>query len=545
MAGLPLAGRPLVAGRVGFTLDAVHWVGVCALFAIGLTALVGWTSGHEELTRLSPAFAPVPLGAAIGLTALAIAQMMAAQDLQRAARITSLVPAALGLIPLVFTLVGLTPLMERPLSEALDLGRLDVVSATSLPLAMGLVSGAAAVWVLTSADSRSLAIGLTVPMLIVSLPAIVGHLSSAAAGSSVLPGAGFAAPAALALIASALSIGALSLAPDRHESPRWIWMPVAVGLLLVAPIVLVAQRAASDDGAGNALIETVLVMGILVASALALAFSGGASVEIVEPVAEPSPSSSVESRDNLFRALTLVAPVGIYVTDAHGQCLFVNEHWCELSGLTADEAANGDWRRALHPDDGERVLQRWKARMSTGETFDEDYRLVAPGGRTVWVEDRATPLTHEDGRLAGYVGVVMDVGARREAEAALLRREDAWRLIIDAQQAGIFDWTLGTGDTSWSPRVYELLGYLDGSFEPSPTSFSELAHPDDRIRWERALTLHLTTDAPLRVVLRLRRRTGEYRSYLVCARATRDADRRPVTLGGSLLELPTEMSVGV
>lgn len=533
-----------MAGRVGFALDALHWGGVCVLFAIGLASLVGWTSGHDELVRLSSAFAPVPFTTALALMALAIAQMLSAQDRPHAARIVAVIPAALGVVALFSAVLNLPPTFDRVLAGAFGVDHLDLVQTMAPSFAIGLVSAALGVYMLTSPSSRSFAIGLTIPIVVVSLPALVGYATNGADAGSLIARTGFAVQTAIALLAAALALGALSLAPGERESPRWIWMPVAVAVLLVSPIALIGERVASDDGAGNALLETVLTMGILIASALGLALSRGSVAERVDTSPRHAPLRAADPSDDLFRALALVAPVGIYVTDAHGRCLFVNELWCRLSGLTSDEATTGGWRRTVHVDDRERVLRRWESQAGDVDLFDEDYRFLTPDGRVAWVEDRATPLTHDDGRLAGYVGVVMDVGPRREAELASARREEAWRLVMDAQQGGVFEWEVESGDTRWSPRVYELLGLARDEYQPSPASFSALAYPEDRARLERALTVHLTTGAPLRLVVRLRRQSGEYRQYLLSARAARDADRRPIKLAGSIVELPSEVAVG-
>ncbi|MBA2320951.1 MAG: PAS domain S-box protein, partial [Deltaproteobacteria bacterium] len=67
-----------------------------------------------------------------------------------------------------------------------------------------------------------------------------------------------------------------------------------------------------------------------------------------------------------FRTLAALAPVGIFETDADGRCLYVNERWCELTGLSREGAAGTGWTRALHPDDGARVYNAWSAFAASG-----------------------------------------------------------------------------------------------------------------------------------------------------------------------------------
>ena len=53
----------------------------------------------------------------------------------------------------------------------------------------------------------------------------------------------------------------------------------------------------------------------------------------------------------LFRALTERAPVGIFLTDESGGCAYVYPRWEEIAGCTAAETTGGRWSEALHPDD--------------------------------------------------------------------------------------------------------------------------------------------------------------------------------------------------
>lgn len=76
----------------------------------------------------------------------------------------------------------------------------------------------------------------------------------------------------------------------------------------------------------------------------------------VEEALRRSRQELVESEQR-YRTLTAEAPVGIFQTDAGGNCLFVNQRWCELAGLTPEEAAGHGWTRALYPEDRERVFR--------------------------------------------------------------------------------------------------------------------------------------------------------------------------------------------
>ena len=39
-----------------------------------------------------------------------------------------------------------------------------------------------------------------------------------------------------------------------------------------------------------------------------------------------------------FRSLCAAAPIGLFQTDADGRCVYTNERWHAISGLTAEES---------------------------------------------------------------------------------------------------------------------------------------------------------------------------------------------------------------
>src|SRR5918993_329759 len=99
--------------------------------------------------------------------------------------------------------------------------------------------------------------------------------------------------------------------------------------------------------------------------------------------------------------------VGIYQSDAQGQCVYVNTALCELFGLTAKEAMGLGWMDRVHPDDRQRVLAARKNAVSTIPMFYLDYRIVV-GGKTLWIAAFSTALM-EGGTFKGRIGTITDI----------------------------------------------------------------------------------------------------------------------------------------
>ena len=136
-------------------------------------------------------------------------------------------------------------------------------------------------------------------------------------------------------------------------------------------------------------------------------------------------------------ALLELAPVGLFETDADGNCRFVNRRWCELAGMTPEQAWGTGWVQALHPEDRDRVSREWYEAATAGREFVSEYRFRTPAGRVTWLQGRAAAVRDEAGDLVGFVGTLADISDRKAAEADRDRRAAELQAIYDAAPVGI------------------------------------------------------------------------------------------------------------
>jgi PAS domain S-box-containing protein len=127
-----------------------------------------------------------------------------------------------------------------------------------------------------------------------------------------------------------------------------------------------------------------------------------------------------------YRALVTTAPVGIYQTDAVGNCLFINQQCLQLLGVPLAEALGQDLAKFLHPADREWVSAQWYSDVRAKREFTSEHRFVTPQGRVNWVFAKGIGIYDETGTVTGYVGTLTDITDRKAAaqkiqeQAALL-----------------------------------------------------------------------------------------------------------------------------
>ncbi len=161
----------------------------------------------------------------------------------------------------------------------------------------------------------------------------------------------------------------------------------------------------------------------------------------------------------LFDMLARASPVGIFRTDGKGRCLYVNERWCAIAGLTPDQARGDGWAAALHPDDRAQVFAEWRDAVAAGRPFRSEYRFRRADGAVTWVQGEAIADRAADGRLCGHVGTITDITERKHAEDALRASEARYRSLY-AQTPAMMHSIDRTGRLlTVSDRWLEVLGY--------------------------------------------------------------------------------------
>src|SRR6185436_8756982 len=129
-----------------------------------------------------------------------------------------------------------------------------------------------------------------------------------------------------------------------------------------------------------------------------------------------SRTAELQASEQRFRTLASNAPVGIFMTDAQGDCEYVNEAWCASAGLSQEEAKGKGWLNALYPDDRERVSKEWAAAARSGRPFASEYRFGKPEGTVTWISGNAVSMTDRAGLPTGFLGSVADITERKRVE---------------------------------------------------------------------------------------------------------------------------------
>jgi PAS domain S-box-containing protein len=229
--------------------------------------------------------------------------------------------------------------------------------------------------------------------------------------------------------------------------------------------------------------------------------------------------------DDELSRLVDALPGLIWTARQDAQVDFVNQRWCEYTGISPAEARGEGWGAAMHADDLSLMRERWPQIVDGTAPAELELRMRRFDGEYRWFLVRVRPLLDSSGRVTGWCGVNTDihdrVEDRRQAEAVMRASERDLKVIINTIPA-----------LAWSAQPDGLADFFNQHFldyvgftqeQAKGTGWAAAVHPDDLpgllTTWGAILASEKLGEAEAR----LRRFDGQYRWFLFRANPLRDA----------------------
>src|SRR5471030_2209843 len=228
-------------------------------------------------------------------------------------------------------------------------------------------------------------------------------------------------------------------------------------------------------------------------------------------------------KSELIRVVdTLPGSVWTALPDGHVD--FLNQRWCQYTGLSVEEGCGQGWQAAVHPENLPEVLASWQMILQGGESGELEARLRRADGEYRWILVRASPLADVTGKIVKWCGVNTDIEDRKRAEEALRVSEGRFRRIIDGLPTIVSLRTLA-GHLEFANR--QFLEYFGGTLEELK-GWGDTFHVEDRDRVLAAWKESVDTGNPWDLEARHRRFDGVYRWFHMRGFPLRDANGQVV-----------------
>jgi PAS domain S-box-containing protein len=164
-------------------------------------------------------------------------------------------------------------------------------------------------------------------------------------------------------------------------------------------------------------------------------------------------------QEEWFSALCDRSPVGIFLSDTEGRCIYANARFRSVCGFPSEECSGEVWERFVHPEDRAKAFAGWSAVAREGREYSGELRFQPSPGITRWVHIRTSPMFSQEGVVVGHSGTAEDITARRETEDTLRESEIRYRTLIEQASDGIHTYDFEGNFIDANTKLCEMLGY--------------------------------------------------------------------------------------
>jgi PAS domain S-box-containing protein len=143
-------------------------------------------------------------------------------------------------------------------------------------------------------------------------------------------------------------------------------------------------------------------------------------------------ANALRTSEEHFRSIFNHMVAGVAQTDRDGRFIWVNQRFCNLVGRSADQLYRMTMRDITYASDAALLHKRFRtlAEDRDSGSLIAELRYVRPDGEPVWVSSGFSAMG--SGEQRSYVSIALDISARMQAEATLLKQADKLRLLWEA-----------------------------------------------------------------------------------------------------------------
>jgi PAS domain S-box-containing protein len=152
------------------------------------------------------------------------------------------------------------------------------------------------------------------------------------------------------------------------------------------------------------------------------------SIEFIGAVMDITAAKQAEERirQNERDLRTTIDTIPAYVFSAlpDGSFDFISQSLLDLTGFSPEAIFGWDWTIAVHPEDRDRAVEKWRESLATGEPRENEHRIRQANGEYRWFLARNSALRDDKGNIVRWYGVVIVIENQKRTEARLLQALD-------------------------------------------------------------------------------------------------------------------------
>lgn len=126
-------------------------------------------------------------------------------------------------------------------------------------------------------------------------------------------------------------------------------------------------------------------------------------------------SRSLKASEEKFRQLSALSPVGIFQIDLQENLTYINDRWCEITGINQVDADLTTWLNSARSSDRRALYKAWRGLTSRQESFVIEAGFIK-GEMITYSIIEAGVLHDADGQVCGFMGAISDITDLKNAQ---------------------------------------------------------------------------------------------------------------------------------
>ncbi|MFB2838244.1 PAS domain S-box protein, partial [Floridanema evergladense] len=192
----------------------------------------------------------------------------------------------------------------------------------------------------------------------------------------------------------------------------------------------------------------------------------GVGVSVMDITELATAQQELRESEERFRTLADNISQFAWMTDETGWIFWYNQRWFDYTGTTLEEMQGWGWQKVHHPNHVERVVQKFRHSMETGEAWEDTFPLRGKDGTYRWFLSRAIPVRDREGKVSRWFGTNTDITDLRQTEQALRQTSERLNVALKSTPITLFNQDLNLRYTwIYNPThnyaVEEVIGKRD------------------------------------------------------------------------------------
>lgn len=201
-----------------------------------------------------------------------------------------------------------------------------------------------------------------------------------------------------------------------------------------------------------------------------------------EAALQQQTKEALQQDESLAHIITSVSPVTLWMTDSHGQTIYINQTWVDWVGGSLKSHLGKKWlSEAVLAEDSGQTMKAFDQAFHNRRLFANEFRIRRKNGEVRWCFSNGSPYYREDGGFGGYAGSISDTTERKAAEQKLASQNTLINTITNNTQQALFLMDDRQVCTYMNPAAEQMTGFKMEEVRDKPLHYYvHHTHPDGR-----------------------------------------------------------------